>query len=60
MIEMTQTMNIDWFVICDAVDAVDVYIDCMQSSFLQRVQSLVSISRLILTLPHADNALVYS
>ena len=28
----------------DAVDAVDVYVDCMQSSTLQSVQSLVSIS----------------
>ena len=28
----------------DAVDAVDVYLDCMQSSTLQSVQSLVSIS----------------
>ena len=28
----------------DAADAVDVYLDCMQSSTLQSVQSLVSIS----------------
>src|SRR6266568_6105997 len=33
----------------DAVDAVDVCLDCMQSLTLQCVQSLVSISRLILT-----------
>jgi hypothetical protein len=33
-----------YWLIRDAVDAVDVYIDCMQSSTLQNVQSLVSIS----------------
>ena len=33
----------------DAVDAVDVYIDCMRTSSSQCVQSLVSTSRLILT-----------
>ena len=33
-----------YWLIRDAVDAVDVYIDCMQSSTLQSVQSLVSIS----------------
>ena len=34
----------------DAVDVVDVYIDCMRTSSSQCVQSLVSTSRLILTL----------
>ena len=48
----------EYWLIRDAVDAVDVCLDCMQSSTLQCVQSLVSISRLILTLPHADDALL--
>ena len=34
----------EYWLIRDAVDAVDVYLDCMQSSTLQSVQSLVSIS----------------
>ena len=34
----------EYWLIRDAADAVDVYIDCMQSSTLQSVQSLVSIS----------------
>ena len=34
----------EYWLIRDAVDAVDVYIDCKQGSTLQSVQSLVSIS----------------
>jgi len=48
----------EYWLVRDVVDAVDVYVDCMQSSTLQCVQSLVSTSRLILTLPHADDALL--
>ena len=33
----------EYSLIRDAVDAVDVYLDCMQSSTLQCIQSLVSI-----------------
>ena len=40
----------EYWLIRDAVDAVDVYVDCMRTSSSQCVQSLVSISRLILTL----------
>jgi len=39
----------EYWLIRDAVDAVDVYIDCMRTSSSQCVQSLVSTSRLILT-----------
>jgi len=40
----------EYLLIRDAVDAVDVYIDCIRTSSSQCVQSLVSTSRLILTL----------
>ena len=44
----------EYWLIRDAVDAVDVYIDCMRTSSSQCVQSLVSTSRLILT--HQDSS----
>ena len=47
-----------YWLIRDTVDAVDVYVDCMRTSSSQCVQSLVSTSRLILTLPHANDALL--
>jgi len=47
-----------YWLIRDAVDTVDVYIDCMRTSSSQCVQSLVSTSCLILTLPHANDALL--
>jgi hypothetical protein len=42
----------EYCLIRDAVDAVDVYVDCMRTSSSQCVQSLVSTSRLILTPPY--------
>jgi hypothetical protein len=39
----------EYCLIRDAVDAVNVYVDCMRTSSSQCVQSLVSTSRLILT-----------
>ena len=48
----------EYLLIRDAVDAVDVYIDCMRTSSSQCVQSLVSTSYLILTLPYTNNTLL--